>query len=83
MRGAPLLLAALVLPSCSPSAQPDPPPGVVARFTDEIDRKTSEDKAVASAAADARAQARAEKAVQRIAGSEARRRPGGDRARGK
>ena len=70
------LIGALALGACSPSAQPAPSAGELERFTNEIARQDGERKREAIDDADARAAARAEKATERIADSELRRRRG-------
>jgi hypothetical protein len=72
-----ILLGALALAACGPSAEPAP--GVVESFTANIHSGEVDAKAGASDDADARAEGRAEDAKRRIARSE-RERQGGDGA---
>ena len=75
-----VLLGALALAACGPSAEPAP--GVVERFTTNIQRDEADTRADAGRIADVRAAGRAEDATQRIARSE-RERQAGDAAPGK
>ena len=63
------LPAALALAGCAPSAEEEPETGVMANFTEGIDRRAAEEKAGAVRDADARSADRAERAVERIAES--------------
>ena len=67
-----ILPGLLDLAACGPSAEPAP--GVVERFTANLQRDEAANQTRATRAADACAAARAEKATQRIARSEVERR---------